>query len=339
MKAMMTAMMTAAIKRRLFIFLPWPVSRASASAPGSRGAPAFRGWGGGGQLPERAEGLAVAPPARLGEPRGEGVLLHPEGRDLTAREGCAAWVPPTLPRGGIPEGSPPPASRGSHFPLSPWCSQGCGPLWAFHPYPGLLETLGTSYTCYGVRVSGKWAPSRICRGDPALNTPGSECRLEGRVGAPPARGATAPGAGTPLFPRAGVRMHPARGCGAQVWVWVWVGEWDLAGAASPPASDAPAASGLEQVPPTGHPGARPRGPLAGSGWRPPCSPGARPGPPAGPGLRVRHSTEPPGSPRPPEARPLFYGAHSPSLGRVGPLESSGRRRATVARRRGPLACA
>lgn len=99
MKAMMTAMMTAAIKRRLFIFLPWPVSRASASAPGSRGAPAFGGWGGGGQLSERAEGLAVAPPARLGEPRGKGALLHPEGPDLTAREGCAAWVPPTLPGG------------------------------------------------------------------------------------------------------------------------------------------------------------------------------------------------------------------------------------------------
>lgn len=73
MKAMMTAMMTAAVKRCLFIFLPSACLRAWAAGLGSRHW-GFRGWGGGGgPSPERAGGPAVAP--------GPLLLLLPKAQD------------------------------------------------------------------------------------------------------------------------------------------------------------------------------------------------------------------------------------------------------------------
>lgn len=103
MKAMMTAMMTAAIKRCLFIFLP----SACLSGLGLRtrlsGAPGHWGLGGGAQLPKRVNGLHVP---RLGELRPlSSCFQRAKGEDITAGKGQAALFP-RPPGWGFPEVAP-----------------------------------------------------------------------------------------------------------------------------------------------------------------------------------------------------------------------------------------
>lgn len=101
MKAMMTAMMTAAIKRCLFIFLP----SACLSGLGLRtrlsGAPRHWGLGGGAQLPKRINGLHVP---RLGELRPLSSCFR---RARVSQLGRARQHFPPTPRGwGFPEVAP-----------------------------------------------------------------------------------------------------------------------------------------------------------------------------------------------------------------------------------------
>lgn len=140
MKAMMTAMMTAAIKRCLFIFLP----SACLSGLGLRtrlsGAP--RHWGLGGGAAASRESRGAPRPQAGGAPAP--LLVLQKGEDLTAGKGQAALFP--CPTGvGIPGGGP--QFLGSFvFPRGSR-SQGSGSLCAFCTYHGLSEKMGGSYTC------------------------------------------------------------------------------------------------------------------------------------------------------------------------------------------------
>lgn len=92
MKAMMTAMMTAAIKGCLFIFLPSACLSGLGLRTGLSGAPRHSGVGEGGAASrERRE--APHPVRRLGEP-------WPSPYASKGREGRATWSPHTHQRGG-----------------------------------------------------------------------------------------------------------------------------------------------------------------------------------------------------------------------------------------------
>lgn len=191
-------------------------------------------------------------------------------------------------------------------------------LSAFSPYHGLWEKMRRSYTCYGVRVYGKWGHSRIY---PALNTHGSSRRPRVPGGGAPAREAAAPSAGTlphqPLFLRGRISIPPGDRL-AQVW-GVGVGECDAVGAVSPLASNTryrrvAGETCLEQMTPTGDPGALTAGLWGGQAERPGLADQVRvqgkapeQRPPQAPGLWGRDSKEPPSAPRPAEPAEAFGG--------------------------------
>lgn len=140
MKAMMTAMMTAAIKRCLFIFLPWPVSRASAFPPGSRGHPGGQGFGRRGTAPREGRGPV------------EALTLSSswfQKARIAAGESRGAWA---LGWGSL-KAVPHPGSFG--FPRG-LCSQGPG-------LPALPPAWEEGSPLHLLWWKGVWEHSRICR--------------------------------------------------------------------------------------------------------------------------------------------------------------------------------
>lgn len=167
MKAMMTAMMTAAIKRCLFIFLPSACRWSFGLSSGLSGAPRWSGIWEEGDSALRGQGARWRTPPC--SPRAS------KGR------GSRSWGGPRSvgPSVGLPGGGPP--FLGSF--TAPWglCSQSFGPLCA--PHPGGPDR---------ARVCGGGDSLQSLQECPALNTQGSSPRPAVLGGGAPAGEAAAP---------------------------------------------------------------------------------------------------------------------------------------------------